>query len=141
MRPLVTCLQEKLLKIEFRLKKIDEKIVIYNKTCEKADEWFQSIYAEAASLVLRTNNHVFMDSLLIGINWFPSEAVKQYWQKSVYLLLLEVVFADMKLRFSQEKRPLRGHPQSSHWVWWSKDKRNQPIPTKCSIIVLSQVHK
>ena len=67
MRPLVTCLQEKLLKIEFRFKKIDERIAIYNKTCEKADESFQSIYAEAASLVLRTNNHVFMDSLLIGI--------------------------------------------------------------------------
>ena len=37
-------------------------------------------------------------------NNIHSEAVKQYWQRSVYLLFLEVAFADMKSHFSQEKR-------------------------------------
>ena len=33
-----------------------------------------------------------------------SEAIKEYWERSVYLLLLDVTFTDMKPHFSQEIR-------------------------------------
>lgn len=53
MRPLVTCLQEKLVKVYFRFEKIEVIIDIYEETCEKAGEGFQSAYADAVSLTDR----------------------------------------------------------------------------------------
>ena len=50
MRPLVTYLYGKLAEVYFRFKKIEEIICIYEKTCEKVDEPFQSPYAEAVCL-------------------------------------------------------------------------------------------
>ena len=37
----------------------------------------------------------------------PSEAFKQYWQRSVHLLFLDVAFGDMKPHFSQEKKIIK----------------------------------
>ena len=39
-------------------------------------------------------------------NWnnIPSEAIKQYWQRSVFLLFLKVAFCEMEARFSQKKK-------------------------------------
>lgn len=50
MRPLVTYLKSKIAEVYFRSQKIEKIIDIYEKTCEKADEPFQSAYAEAVSL-------------------------------------------------------------------------------------------
>ena len=50
MRPLVTYLYDKLAEVYFSFKKIEEIIYIYEKTYEKADEPFQSAYAEAVRL-------------------------------------------------------------------------------------------
>ena len=47
MRHLVTCLQGKITEVYFRFKKIKEIIDIYEETCKKADERFQSVYVEA----------------------------------------------------------------------------------------------
>ena len=46
MRHLVNCLQGKITEVYFRFKKIKEIIDIYEETCEKADERFQSVYVE-----------------------------------------------------------------------------------------------
>ena len=47
----VNCFQSKLAKVYFNFKTIEEiAIDIYELTCEKTDEQFQSIYAEAFSL-------------------------------------------------------------------------------------------
>ena len=40
----------------------------------------------------------------INQDTIPSEAVKLYWRKSVYLLFLDVAFANVKHRFGQEMR-------------------------------------
>ena len=65
MRLLVTCLYGKLDEVYFGFKKIEDVILIYKITRESSDERFQSVYAEAArltNLVLKRNNHVFVES-------------------------------------------------------------------------------
>ena len=93
-------LQGKLAEVYFRFKKIEEIISISKETCEKADETFQTIFMPKwlvwlKYLVLWRNNQVSCGQQ-INRNNIPSEVVKQYWQRSVYQLFLEVAFADMK---------------------------------------------
>ena len=52
-------------------------------------------------------------------NWnnISSEAIKQYWQRSVFLLFLKVAFCEMEARFSQKKRSLKDHPHPKSLLW------------------------
>ena len=112
MRPLVTYLHEKLAEVYFRFKKIEEIIDIYEETCEKADERFQSAHAEAVSLTRKHDTEEKQPCLCRNeINWnnIPSEAVKQYWQRSVCFLSLNIAFTDM---ITLEN--LQAHPKSCH---------------------------
>ena len=47
---IITCRQDKIAEVYFTFKNIEEIIDIYEETCEKADEQFQLVYAEAVSL-------------------------------------------------------------------------------------------
>ena len=73
---LVTFLQGKLAELYVKFKKIEEIIDIYEDTCGKVDERFQSAYDELLSLnfTLKINNHVFADSIKIGINFLQKNS-------------------------------------------------------------------
>ena len=77
MWPIVTYLEGKLGKMYFSLKKIKDVIDIYDETCEKADERFQSVYAEGGSLNKVGTEEPCFCGLQINQNDIPSEAVKQ----------------------------------------------------------------
>ena len=53
MRLLVTCLHGKLDEVYIEFKKTEDAMHIYKKTREKADERFQSVYAEAVGLTYK----------------------------------------------------------------------------------------
>lgn len=53
MRLLVTCLHGKLDEVYIEFKKTEDVMHIYKKTREKADERFQSVYAEAVGLTYK----------------------------------------------------------------------------------------
>lgn len=94
MRPLVTCLKDKLAKVYLNFKKIEEKVYILEEICDNANE----AVSLPKNMVLNRNNYKFVDRRVTGINL--SKAVKQYWQRSLQLLFLEVAFADIKTYFS-----------------------------------------
>ena len=51
-------------------------------------------------------------------NWnnISSEAIKQYWQRSVFLLFLKVAFCEMEARFSQKKKIIKRSSPSQKFV-------------------------
>ena len=57
----------------------------------------------STNLVLKRNNQCPCGQQ-INQNNISSEPVKQWWRRSLYLLLLDVKFAEMKPRFCEEKR-------------------------------------
>ena len=91
MRSLVACVLG-----NFEFKKIEGIIHIHKEKREKTDEPFQSAYTKAVSLA----NEFGIEGKLSEscghlINWknITSETVKEYWPKSVYLLLLKTSFS------------------------------------------------
>ena len=107
MRPVITSLQGKLAEVYFGFKKIEEVIYICEETREKPDERFHSVYAEAVSLAEKFGSEEKQPRLCgrqKNRENIPSETVKEYWQRSVYLPFLDVACAEMKSRFSQEMR-------------------------------------
>ena len=95
MQPQITFLQGKLAKVHFGFKKLRRKS---KRKGVKSVERFQSVYAKAASL---TNKVASKEPCFFGhqINRkVPSEALRQYCQRSVYSVFLDVVFADTKSR-------------------------------------------
>ena len=108
MRPLITCPQNKLVAVEFRFKKTEERIAIYKETYEKADEWFQSIYAEAASLTNKLGVEEKQPGLcgqLINWNkigflkkWSSNTRKSQYTYCYLKLYLLTWNFVSVKKR-------------------------------------------
>lgn len=107
MQLLVTCLQSKLTEEYFRFRKIEEILDVYEATCEKANERFQSAYAETVSLNSNLGFGQKQPCLCgqqINQKETPAEAVKQcILVKSVHLLFIDIGFADMKPRSTQEK--------------------------------------
>ena len=92
MRPVVTSLQGKLAEVYFGFKKIEEVIYIYEETREKADVRFHSVYAEAVSLAEKFGSEEKRTRLCgrqKNRENIPSETVKEYWQRSVYLPFLD----------------------------------------------------
>lgn len=97
---------------ELKLYIRNEIIDIYEETCEKSDERFQSAHAEAVSLTRKHDTEEKQPCLCRNeINWnnIPSEAVKQYWQRSICFLSLNIAFTDM---ITLEN--LQAHPKSCH---------------------------
>lgn len=95
LRSSVTCLQGNI-----GFKKTRRSIISTKTACEKTDELYQSVHAKAVSL---TNEYgvgeKWKQSCGQQINWniIPSETVKEYCQKSVYLPFLNIVFAEVSL--------------------------------------------
>ena len=73
MRPLVTRLKDKLAKVYWNFKKIEEKVYILEEICDNANE----AVSLPKNMVLNRNNYKFVDRRVTGINL--SKAVKQYW--------------------------------------------------------------
>ena len=56
---------------------------------------------------------------------FISEAVKQYWQRSLYLPFFDVVPPFMKPSFTQENRSHYGRCRLTYKVTIEQDKKNK----------------
>ena len=104
---LVTFLQGKLAELYVKFKKIEEIIDIYEDTCGKVDERFQSAYDELLSLTKKLYTEDKQPCLCRqhkNRNKLPAEEVEKCWQKLVYLMFLEIAFLDIKLVLVNKKR-------------------------------------
>lgn len=107
MRPLITALQGRLVKVYFGFQKIEEIIKSYTEICNAINRWFQCMYQKALSL-----------SELVGgceecppvcnrqrnQENYPAESAARYWKRTVAIPFLGVICSELKSRFSKEKR-------------------------------------
>ena len=100
---LVTALQGRLVEVYFGFKKIEEIIKSYTEIRNAFIAWFQRMYQKALSL----------SELVGGSEERPRVCSRQrnrenyqaeYWRRTVAIPFLDVIFSELKSRFSKEKR-------------------------------------
>ena len=107
MRPLVFSLQGELMEIYLGLKKIDQVIESYRLIRDDIDSCFNRMYAK----VLRLAENIGSQEQRFGVcrmqrnrENHSSDSVAQYWKVTTVIPFLDIVYSDLKSRFSENKR-------------------------------------
>ena len=107
MRPLVSSLQGELMEIYLGFRKIDQAIESYQLILDDIDSWFNRMYAK----VLRLAENIGSQEQCPRIcrmqrnrENHPSDSVAQYWNVTTVIPFLDIVYSELKSRFSEDKR-------------------------------------
>ena len=105
MRPLLSSLQGELMEIYLGFKKIDQVIESYQLICDDIDSWFNHMYAK----VLRLTENISQEQcpricrMQRNQENHPSDSVAQYWKVTTVIPFLDIVYSELKSRFSEDK--------------------------------------
>jgi hypothetical protein len=107
MRPLVSALQGELVEVYFGFQNIEEVTLCYTDIRDEIDAWFTRMYAKVLELAEKVGSIEQRPrncSRQRNRDNCPADSVPQYWKRTVAIPLLDVICAELKSRFSEDKR-------------------------------------